>query len=145
GGGPGRVRVAGGVREGGTVRRAVEGGGGRLLRGSLREGVMIHAENTKVVSLITPQSVAPNATATATVSCVGFRWAEVTLHLATQTASNVDTTMTVTESDGTTYVTNADLAMTTAAPDTSSAQMYVWFLDLRKRKKNLKITYTSVG
>ncbi len=106
---------------------------------------MIHAQNTKVVSLITPQSVATNATATATVSCVGFRYAEVVLHLATQTASNVDTTMTLTEGDSSTFVTNADLTMTTAAPDTSSAQVYKWFLDLRKRKKNLKITYTSVG
>lgn len=106
---------------------------------------MIHSENTKVVSLITPQSVATNATATATVSLAGYRWAEITLHLATQTASNVDTTMTVTEGDGTSYATHADLAMTTAAPDTSNAQVYKWFLDARKRKKNLKITYTSVG
>jgi len=106
---------------------------------------MIHAQNTKVVSLITPASVATNATATATVSCVGFRYAEVTLHLATQTAANVDTTMTITEGDGTTFATHADLAMTTVAPDTSSAQVYKWFLDLRKRKKNLKITYTPVG
>lgn len=106
---------------------------------------MIHAQNAKVVNLITPQSVATNATATATVNCVGFRYAEVTLHLATQTAANVDTTMTLTESDGTTYVTSTDLTMTTVAPDTSNAQIYSWFLDLRKRKKNLKITYTAVG
>ncbi len=106
---------------------------------------MIHAQNTKLVSLLTPQSVTTSATASATVSCLGYRYAEVTLHLATQTASNVDTTMTVTESDGTTYVTNTDLTMTTVAPDTSNAQVYTWFLDLRKRKKNLKITYGAVG
>lgn len=106
---------------------------------------MIHAQDTKIVSLITPQSVATNATATATVDCSGYSYAEVTLHLATQTAANVDTTMTVTESDGTTYVTNSDLTMTTVAPDTSNAQIYKWYLDLRKRKKNLKITYTAVG
>jgi hypothetical protein len=106
---------------------------------------VIHSQNTKIVSLITPQSVATNATATATVACVGFDYAEVTLHLATQTAANVDTTMTVTEGDGTSYATHADLSMTTVAPDTSSAQVYKWYLDLRKRKKNLKITYTPVG
>ncbi len=106
---------------------------------------MIHAQDTKVVSLITPQSVTTSGTVSATVDCSGFSYAEVVLHLATQTASNVDTTMTVTESDGTTYVTNTDLTMTTAAPDTSSAQIYKWFLDLRKRKKNLKITYEPVG
>jgi len=106
---------------------------------------MIHAQMAKYVSLITPASVGTSATVSATVSCVGYDYAEVVLHLATQTASNVDTTMTVTESDGTTYVTNADFTMTTAAPDTSNPQMYVWFLDLRKRKKNLKITYEAVG
>ncbi len=106
---------------------------------------MIHAQDMKVVSLITPQSVATNASQTATVSLAGWDYATITLHLATQTASNVDTTMTVTESDGTSYVTNADLTMTTVAPDTSNAQVYKWFLDCRKRKKNLKITYEAVG
>ena len=67
------------------------------------------------------------------------------MHLATQTAANVDTTMTVTESDGTTFVTNSDLTMVTAAPDTSNPQIYCWYLDLRRRKKNLKVTYTPVG
>lgn len=106
---------------------------------------MIHAQNTKIVSLLTPQSVATNATASATVNCVGFEYAEVTLHLATQTAANVDTTMTITEGDATTFATHADLVMTTVAPDTSNAQIYKWYLDLRKRKKNLKITYQPVG
>ena len=106
---------------------------------------MIHAQNSKYVSLVTPQSVATNATATATFSGAGWDFAEIALHLATQTAANVDTTMTITEGDSTTYATHADLAMTTAAPDTSNAQVYVWYLDLRKRKKNLKITYTPVG
>lgn len=106
---------------------------------------MIHSQNTKVVSLITPQSVATNATASATVNCVGFRYAEVQLHLATQTAGNTDTLVRVSESDGTTYATHADLALTTVAPDTSSAQIYKWLVDLRKRKKNLKIEYTPSG
>lgn len=106
---------------------------------------MIHGQNTKIVSLITPQSVATNATATGTVSCAGFDYAEIVLHLATQTAANVDTTMTLTEGDSSTFTTNSDLAMTTAAPNTSDAQVYKWFIDMRQRKKNLKITYTPVG
>lgn len=106
---------------------------------------MIHAQNSKVVSLITPGSVATNATATATVNCVGWDYAEVQLHLATQTASNTDTLVRLEEADGTTYATHADLALTTVAPDTSSAQIYKWFLDLRARKKNLKISYTPAG
>jgi len=106
---------------------------------------MIHAQNTKIVSLITPQTVATNATASGTVDCVGWDYAELILHLATQTASNVDTTMNVQEGDGTSFATHADLTMTTVAPDTSSPQVYKWMLDLRKRKRNLQINYTSVG
>ncbi len=106
---------------------------------------MIHAQMSKVVSLLTPQSVGTSATVSATVSCVGFNYAEIILHLATQTASNVDTTMTISESDGTTYATSADFTMTTAAPDTTNAQVYAWYLDLKKRKKNLKIAYEAVG
>ena len=110
---------------------------------------MIHAQNTKLVSLITPQSVATNGTATATVAVAGYNYAEVTLQLGTAAASNVDVTVQLSEGDTTSsFATAADLAMTTAAPDTSNPQLYVWYLDLRKRKKNLKITYapnTSVA
>lgn len=109
---------------------------------------MIHSQASKDAILIEAQSVATNGTATATVNCVGYRYARVLLQLGTAVASNVDVTVTLTESDGTTYTTHADLAMTTAAPNTSAGQMYAWYLDLRNRKKNLKITYapnTSVA
>lgn len=106
---------------------------------------MIHAQNTKVVNLLTPQSFGTSSTVSATVSCVGYRYAEIFLTLATNSASNVDTTMTISEGDSSTFATHADFTMTTAAPDTSTIQIYKWNLDLRKRKKNLKITYQSVG
>ncbi len=110
---------------------------------------MIHGQMTKVVEVFAPQSVATNGTATGTVNCVGFRYGVVRLHLSTAVASNVDVTLTITESDlGTTYVTNSDLTMTTAAPNTSAGQVYEAYLDLRKRKKFLKVTYapnTSVA
>lgn len=109
---------------------------------------MIHAQNTKVVELIGPQSVATNGNPTATVSVAGWDYAQVLLHLGTAVASNVDATVALTESDGTTYTTSADLAMTTAAPNTSAGQLYAWFVNLKTRKKNLKISYapnTSVA
>jgi hypothetical protein len=106
---------------------------------------MIHAQDSKVVSLITPQSVATNATASATASVQGYDYAEVTLHLATQTAGNTDTLVRLSESDGTTYATATDLNVTTIAPDTSNAQTYQWLIDLKARKKNLKIEYTPSG
>lgn len=102
---------------------------------------MIHAQNTKRVALLKPQSVTSQTTVSATVSVVGWDYAEIVLHLDTAAATSTESTILVTESDGTTYATHADLTMTTAAPDTDNQQIYVWFLDLRKRKKNLKITY----
>jgi hypothetical protein len=109
---------------------------------------MIHAQNSKHVNLITPQSVATNGTATGTVSLAGWDYAEVVIRLSTAVASNTDVTLTLTEGDGTSFATASDLAMTTAAPDTSNPQIYKWMLDVRKRKKNLKLTYapnTSVA
>ena len=109
---------------------------------------MIHTQNSKTAIVFEAQSVGTNGTATGTVSCVGYKYAKVTLQLGTAAASNVDVTMTLTEGDSTTYATHADLAMTTAAPNTSNGQLYCWYLDLRKRKKNLKVTYapnTSVA
>lgn len=103
---------------------------------------MIHAQNTKTVSLFAPQSVATNGTATGIASVVGWDYAKVVLHLGTAAASNVDTTITLTEGDTTSsFATATDLAVTTAAPNTNTPQIYGWLLDLRKRKKNLKITF----
>ncbi len=102
---------------------------------------MIYAQNTKFVNLVTPAAIATNGTATATVNCVGYRYGVVTLVLGTAAATNVDVTLTLTEGDGTSFATHADLAVTTTAPNTSTPQIFRWYLDLRKRKKNLKITY----
>ncbi len=109
---------------------------------------MIHAQSAKSAIVFEAQSVATNGTATGTVSCVGFRYAKVLLQLGTAAATNVDVTVTLTESDGTTYVTATELAMTTVAPNSSTGQLYIWYVDLKKRKKNLKVTFapnTSVA
>lgn len=101
---------------------------------------MIHAENVKYVNLVAPVSITTSAI-TATASCVGFDEATVIVHLATQAATST-VTLALTESDGTTYVTASELAMTTVAPSTSAPDIYAYFVDLRKRKKNLKISVT---
>ncbi len=102
---------------------------------------MIHGQNDKIVQLFAPQSVATNGTASGTVSCVGFDYAEILLSLATAAASNVDGTVAVSEGDGTSFATATEMNVTTVAPNTSTPQLYKWSLDLRKRKKNLKIQY----
>lgn len=104
---------------------------------------MIHAQNTKTTILFNPQSVATNGTASGTVNCLGFDYAMLHLQLGTQTAANTDVLLRISEGDSTSsFATSADFAMTTAAPDTSNGQSYQWLLDLRKRKKFLKIEYS---
>lgn len=105
---------------------------------------MIHAQNSKLVSVIKPASVATNGTASGTFSVQNYRYARVILGLDTAAStSNTDVLVRVSEGDTTSaFATAADLAMTTATPDTSNPQLYQWFLDLRKRKKYLKVEYS---
>lgn len=104
---------------------------------------MIHSQNEKVVSLLKPQSVATNGTATGTVDTRNFRYAKVVLQLDTASSSNTDVVVQVKEGDTTSsFATHADLAMTTVAPQTSTPDFFVWFLDLKKRKRFLQILYT---
>lgn len=107
---------------------------------------MIHAQNAKFTNLIRPGNISTVSTSSGTVDCLTYRYAELWLHLATQTAANTDTLIRVSEGDTTSsFATHADLALTTVAPDTSSPQLYKWFLDLRKRKRYLKLEYTPGG
>lgn len=104
---------------------------------------MINAQNEKIVNLFKPQSVATNGTATGTASTLGWRYAKVVLKLDTAAStSNTDVVVQMQEADVASFATATDLAMTTVTPDTSNQQYYVWLLDLRKRKKNLKILYS---
>jgi len=102
---------------------------------------VIHAQSSKRVSLIPPVSVGSQTTVSATVSVVGWDYAEVEVHMDTG-SSNV-ATLTLSEADVSTYATATELAMTTTAGNTNAADIYVWFLDLRKRKKNLKVEVMS--
>lgn len=106
---------------------------------------MIHGQNTKFVSLLSPASVGTSATVSGTVDCVGWDYAQVFLHLATQTAGNTNT-IELSEGDTTSsFATHADMAITTATPATNATQVYGWMLDLRKRKRYLKLTLTVPG
>lgn len=102
---------------------------------------MIHSQVSKRVSLIKPQSVGSQTTVSATVSVVGWDYAEINVHMDTG-SSNV-TTLQISEADATTYATATELAMTTVAGNTNASDLYTWYLDLRKRKKNLKIEVMS--
>lgn len=100
---------------------------------------MIHMQATKRVNLIRPISITSQTTVSATVNVVGWDYAEVCVTL--DTGTNTVTTLDLSEGDTTSsFATNADTNMTTTAGDTNNASVYRWFLDLRKRKKFLKVT-----
>jgi len=104
---------------------------------------MIHAQNTKTVQLFLPQSVATNGTASGTVNLQNWDEAKVILQLSTASSANTDALVRISEGDTTSvFATATDTNMTTAAPNTTNGQNYIWYLDLRKRKKFLKIEYS---
>jgi hypothetical protein len=104
---------------------------------------MIQTHNLKRLALVKPQSITTNAIS-GTVDTLGFNYAEIVVHLDTQAASST-VAFAVTEGDTTSAATTAaDLAMTTVAPQTSTQDFYVWHLDLKKRKRFLKLAITPV-
>jgi len=106
---------------------------------------VIHGQNTKFVTLLSPASVGTSATVSGTVDCLGWDYAQVYLHLATQTAGNTNT-ISLAEGDTTSsFTTHADFSITTATPSTSATQAYGWMLDLKKRKRYLRLTLTVPG
>lgn len=106
---------------------------------------MIHGQNTKFVSLLTPATITAAGTGSGTVDCVGFDYAQIYLHCATQSAGNTHTIV-LDEGDTTSgFTTNADLTITTVTPSTSATQVYGWFVNLQKRKRYLRLTVTVPG
>lgn len=112
---------------------------------------MIHAQNTKTVLLLAPTStvIATDATATSSFATDGFDYCTIDVFLQSSTGGTANpAVLTVSEADGTTYadITECvgDTAFTipanpTAAPSVASVKFE---LDLKKRKRNLKLSFT---
>lgn len=118
---------------------------------------MIHAQNTKTVLVIQPQSVASTATATGNIDTLGFRYCAVDFCLDSNAATTAPIALKLTESDdtvatnfaaiatftgGTATSTSAGFvipAAVTAADQKASVRMHV---DLRGRKRYLKASLT---
>ena len=89
---------------------------------------MIHSMESKETVLFKPQSVGTSATATGTASVLGWDYGEVVIYLDTAAATSTDARVVQVEIE---------------LDDT--AGIYKWFLSLKTRKKNLKISYTPSG
>ncbi len=106
---------------------------------------MIQAQNSKFVSVLTPATITAAGTNSGTIDSLGWDYAAVYLHCATQTAGNTHT-LVLDEGDTTSaFTTNADLTITTVTPATNATQVYGWMIDLRKRKRYLRLTVTVPG
>lgn len=106
---------------------------------------MIQAQNSKFVSVLPPASISAAGTGSGTVDSLGWDYASIYLHCATQSSGNTHT-LVLDEGDTTSaFTTNADLTITTVTPSTSVTQAYGWLLDLRKRKRYLRLTVTVPG
>ncbi len=106
---------------------------------------MIHGQMIKFVSILSPASISAAGTGSGTVDCLGFDYANIYFHAATQTAGNTHTIV-LDEGDTTSgFTTNADMTIVTVTPATNATQVYGWMLDLRKRKRYLRLTVTVPG
>lgn len=112
---------------------------------------MIHAQNTKAVLMIKPVSVATNATQTGIVDCRGFRHARIYVALdSAADATNNPAVLDLLESDDT-VVTNAvtvsvaDTGWTVPAASTDTPQLVAFDVNLKKRKRYLRLRSTSAG
>lgn len=115
---------------------------------------MIHSQNTKTVVLVKPQSVATNATATGSVDCKGFSQAKVTVVLDSAAAvSSNPAVLKLAEGDTTSSYTDIGVftgddttdGFTIPNADTESPQVIRMNVDLRKRKRYLRLSLTSAG
>lgn len=112
---------------------------------------MIHAQNSKAVNVILPQSIGTTVV-TGVLDTLGYDYASVEFVKDTAVASSVVTTMKLTEGDTTSaYSAIAKFTNGTATgnfvpavPSTSgTGQIHKFHVDLRKRKRHLLVSLAS--
>jgi len=114
---------------------------------------MIHAQDMKIVDLVLPQSIATNGTATGYVDTKGFDYC--TIIVKGDTAANATNKLHTTGillSEGDTTSSYATITgqvagtdYTVPTPSTSVANFHEFGIDLRGRKRYLKISLTPLG
>lgn len=107
---------------------------------------MIHAQAASLHLLLAAASQTNSATRTANLDCAGAGYAEIVMNFASALNTNaVGPTISLLESDDTTATNfatfNADFESTTLDIATAKARSYR--LDLRKRKRYLRLSVTT--
>jgi len=113
---------------------------------------MIHAQNTKAVQVILPQSVGTTEV-TGTIDTVGWKYATIVFALDTAAATSVPTTMSLGEaSSDASYVAIATFeggdttsGFTLPTPNTSTGDIVKYQVDLRGRKRFLQVGFANTA
>ena len=109
---------------------------------------MITGQNSKFVSALKPQSVATSATAGDNVDTLGYSYAQFLVHL--NSATDNPSVFKLTEGDTTSSYADVtafvgDTAWTIPAHDTANAQLVQLNVDLKGRKRHLKLAITPAA
>lgn len=121
---------------------------------------MIHTQNTKVVQMLAPVSQGAASAVTAALDCKGFNYATIIFMGGVMTTGYSVMKITECDTSGGTYTEvsndngvfglgetgqlNVD-GTASADPDGTNAVTYGFEIDLAKRKRFLKVSYTAGG
>lgn len=115
---------------------------------------MIHAQNTKEVILVAPQSIADGtstASVTGSADCAGYDYAVVRVAMAPAATTESMTALKLSENDdaGTAWTditaftggtATGNFTLPTATGTDATGEIYKFYVDLRKRKRYLQVT-----
>ena len=111
---------------------------------------MIHAQNSKAVMVILPQSIGTTEV-TGTIDTVGWKYATIVFNLDTAVASSVITTMSLGEASSdasygaiAAYEGGGATGPTMPTPNTSTGTLVKYHVDLRGRKRFLQVGIASI-
>lgn len=116
---------------------------------------MIGSANEKPVSVIIAASTATNATATGNIDTLGFEYCSISVVLdSTSSVSNKPAVIKVTESDDTNSSNFANITalvgggtggFTIPSMSSTSASIFKFDIDLKSRKRYLKVSHTPLA
>lgn len=105
---------------------------------------MIQAQNVSRAILVAPKSCASNTTTTANLDLAGSDYATIEIAFAAELNTNATgPTITLEEGDSTSSVATFNAAFNKTAYDCTAANVLVYHIDCKPRKRYLKLSITT--
>lgn len=105
---------------------------------------MIQAQNVSRAILVAPKSCASNTTTTANLDLAGSDYATIEIAFAAELNTNATgPTITLEEGDSTSSVATFNAAFNKTAYDCTAANVLVYHIDTKPRKRYLKLSITT--